>query len=358
MDHTDLPPGPLMIDLAGLEPSPEELRRLAHPAVGGVILFAALSRFGPARRLGPRPIRSARPGPLVIAVDQEGGRVQRFRGDGFTPVAPMRRLGDEYERDPEQAVALAYDVGLVLGAELAAHGIDLTFAPVLDVEAGVSAVIGDRAFSHDPAVVARLAQALVAGLAMMGVRAVGKHFPGHGAVAADSHETLPVDSRPFEAIWQRDLVPYRHRLLRSLAGVMPAHVRYERCAPEPAGFSAFWLGEVLRQRLGFRAAVLSDDLGMAGAAAAGDEPQSRVAAARRPAVTWRSCAIAPTGWRTCSKRRGPRRHPMRSPAAKDCSVLRASPIPSSSSSSNPTCRRASAYATGRSAMPGSDPFLP
>ena len=279
MDHTDLPPGPLMIDLAGLEPSPEELRRLAHPAVGGVILFARNYRDSAQLAALVQAIRSARPGPLVIAVDQEGGRVQRFRGDGFTPVAPMRRLGDEYERDPEQAVALAYDVGLVLGAELAAHGIDLTFAPVLDVEAGVSAVIGDRAFSHDPVVVARLAQALVAGLAMMGVRAVGKHFPGHGAVAADSHETLPVDSRPFEVIWQRDLVPYRHRLLRSLAGVMPAHVRYERCAPEPAGFSAFWLGEVLRQRLGFRAAVLSDDLGMAGAAAAGDEPQSRVAAA-------------------------------------------------------------------------------
>ncbi|MDD2408587.1 MAG: beta-N-acetylhexosaminidase, partial [Tepidiphilus sp.] len=270
---------PLMIDLAGLEPSPEELRRLAHPAVGGVILFARNYRDSAQLAALVQAIRSARPGPLVIAVDQEGGRVQRFRGDGFTPVAPMRRLGDEYERDPEQAVALAYDVGLVIGAELAAHGIDLTFAPVLDVEAGVSAVIGDRAFSDDAGVVARLAQALVAGLAMMGVRAVGKHFPGHGAVAADSHETLPVDSRPFEAIWQRDLVPYRHRLLRSLAGVMPAHVRYERCAPEPAGFSAFWLGEVLRARLGFRGAVLSDDLGMAGAGAAGDDPRARVAAA-------------------------------------------------------------------------------
>ncbi|MDD3432631.1 MAG: beta-N-acetylhexosaminidase [Tepidiphilus sp.] len=276
---SSLPPGPLMIDLAGLEPSPEELRRLAHPAVGGVILFARNYRDSAQLAALVQAIRSARPGPLVIAVDQEGGRVQRFRGDGFTPVAPMRRLGDEYERDPEQAVALAYDVGLVIGAELAAHGIDLTFAPVLDVEAGVSAVIGDRAFSDDAGVVARLAQALVAGLAMMGVRAVGKHFPGHGAVAADSHETLPVDSRPFEAIWQRDLVPYRHRLLRSLAGVMPAHVRYERCAPEPAGFSAFWLGEVLRARLGFRGAVLSDDLGMAGAGAAGDDPRARVAAA-------------------------------------------------------------------------------
>lgn len=276
---SSLPPGPLMIDLAGLEPSPEELRRLAHPAVGGVILFARNYRDSAQLAALVQAIRSARPGPLVIAVDQEGGRVQRFRGDGFTPVAPMRRLGDEYERDPEQAVALAYDVGLVIGAELAAHGIDLTFAPVLDVEAGVSTVIGDRAFSDDAGVVARLAQALVAGLAMMGVRAVGKHFPGHGAVAADSHETLPVDSRPFEAIWQRDLVPYRHRLLRSLAGVMPAHVRYERCAPEPAGFSAFWLGEVLRARLGFRGAVLSDDLGMAGAGAAGDDPRARAAAA-------------------------------------------------------------------------------
>ncbi|MDR2260593.1 MAG: beta-N-acetylhexosaminidase [Azoarcus sp.] len=268
-----LPRGALMIDVAGLELDDRERERLRDPRVGGVILFAR--NYADSEQLCAlaAEIHALRSPPLVIAVDHEGGRVQRFRGDGFTRLPAMRALGALWERDHVAAMDAAHAAGYTLAAELAAHGVDLSFAPVLDLDHGRSRAIGSRAFHRDAAVVAALAQALAAGMAEAGMGAVGKHFPGHGHVEADSHHDVPVDERAFDAIWEDDLAPYRHRLLRQLAGVMPAHVVYayaEPGEPSPAGFSRFWLREILRERLGFKGVIFSDDLNMAGARVAGD----------------------------------------------------------------------------------------
>ena len=267
-DHNHAPaPGPVMLDVAGTELSEAEAQQLRHPLVGGVILFARNYR-DPAQlcRL-TAAIREARAS-LLIAVDHEGGRVQRFR-KGFTRVPPMRCLGRIWESSPDAARELATGAGHVLAAELRAHGVDLSFTPVLDLDYGHSTVIGDRAFHSDPVVTAALADALADGLAAGGMGCVGKHFPGHGHVAADSHVALPVDGRSFEEIWARDIQPYRERIGRRLSGVMPAHVIYECVDPQPAGFSRFWLQDVLRGRLRFDGAIFSDDLSMEGASIAG-----------------------------------------------------------------------------------------
>ncbi|NTV09523.1 MAG: beta-N-acetylhexosaminidase [Zoogloea sp.] len=257
-----------MLDVAGHELTAEEREILGHPLVGGLILFGR-NYAGP-RQLAAltAAIRAARPG-IVIAVDHEGGRVQRFR-EGFTRLPAMRRLGEVHDRDAEAGRRLAFHTGYVLAAELLAHGVDLSFTPVLDLDYGVSSVIGDRAFHRDPLVAAELAARLVEGLAAAGMGAVGKHFPGHGAVEADSHVAIPVDERSFDAIWAEDIAPYRERVGKLLSGVMPAHVIYPKVTPGPAGFSPFWLQDVLRGRLGFRGAIFSDDLTMEGATVAGD----------------------------------------------------------------------------------------
>ncbi|MDR1062879.1 MAG: beta-N-acetylhexosaminidase [Azoarcus sp.] len=268
-----LPRGCLMIDVAGVELTAVERERLCDPRVGGVIFFARNYMDSAQLRALAAEIRALRTPSLVIAVDHEGGRVQRFRGDGFTRLPAMRTIGALWESDHVEALAAARTTGFVLAAELVAHGVDLSFAPVLDLDHGCSRAIGNRAFHRDPAVVAALAQSLVAGMAEAGMGAVGKHFPGHGYVEADSHHDVPVDERAFETIWADDMVPYRHRLLRQLAGVMPAHVVYSRAEPQdpgPAGFSRFWLNGVLRGKLGFNGVVFSDDLNMAGALVAGD----------------------------------------------------------------------------------------
>ena len=264
------PLGPVMLDVAGHVLTDEERERLRDPLVGGVILFARNFRDSEQLSALTSAIHALREQPLIIAVDHEGGRVQRFRGDGFTRIPSMRCLGRLWERDHVVALESARAAGYVLAAELLAHGVDLSFTPVLDLDYGCSRVVGDRAFHRDPQVVATLAQALVSGMAEAGMGSVGKHFPGHGFAEADSHVEIPVDERDFNAIWEEDIAPYRHRLGRQLAGVMPAHVIYRRVDPNPAGFSSFWLQDVLRTRVGFDGVIFSDDLTMEGAAVAGD----------------------------------------------------------------------------------------
>lgn len=262
--------GPVMLDVAGTRLTDEECERLLDPLVGGVILFAR--NFTDSETLVEltTEIRAMRDPALLIAVDHEGGRVQRFRSDGFTRLPAMGVLGGVWEGDHVAALDAARSTGFVLAAELIAHGVDLSFAPVLDLDYGCSRVVGDRSFHRDPQVVASLGGALCTGMREAGMGSVGKHFPGHGFVEADSHHEIPVDQRDFETIWEADIQPYRHRLLRRLAGVMPAHVIYENIDPCPAGFSSFWLQEVLRTRLGFEGVIFSDDLTMEGATVAGD----------------------------------------------------------------------------------------
>src|SRR5215510_5989412 len=246
-----------MADVVGLELAADERELLEHPLLGGVVLFARNYAAPEQLRALCGAIHEVRNPPLLVAVDHEGGRVQRFR-DGFTRLPAMRSLGRVYDRNPALAVNLAAAVGVVLAAELAAH----------DVDFGSSSVIGDRAFHSDADAVAKLAEALVAGMSRVGMGAVGKHFPGHGYVRADSHHEVPIDERSLEAIAATDLAPYR-ALIGQLGGVMPAHVIYPRVDSRPAGFSPVWLKEILRDRLGFSGIVFSDDLSMEGASVAG-----------------------------------------------------------------------------------------
>lgn len=270
MNQVVMPPGPVMVDVAGLELSGHERRRLAHPMVGGVILFAR--NFSDRAQLTALcgAIHGARDEPLLVAVDHEGGRVQRFRSDGFTALPPMAALGQWYERDASTALRAACETGFVLASELRACGVDFSFTPVLDLDYGVSQVIGNRAFHRDPQVVGLLSRALIQGLHLAGMAACGKHFPGHGAVAADSHHAIPIDERSFKEIMQNDAAPYEWLGDLVLPAIMPAHVIYPKVAPEPAGFSSYWVGKVLREQLQYDGVVFSDDLTMEGATVAGD----------------------------------------------------------------------------------------
>jgi beta-N-acetylhexosaminidase len=257
-----------MVDVGGLALTPDDIERLQHPQVGGVILFAR--NFAAPLQLIQlaHSIREIRKPELVIAVDHEGGRVQRFK-HGFTPIPAMRELGRLWNRDPAQALAAARGCGHVIGSELQAHGVDFTFAPVLDVDYGESSVIGDRALHADPNVVAVLAEALQAGLNASGMSSVGKHFPGHGYVRADSHHEVPVDDRTLTEITARDLVPFQRMARSGMGGMMPAHVIYPKVDSKPAGFSTVWLQKILREKLGFQGLIFSDDLMMEGASTAG-----------------------------------------------------------------------------------------
>ncbi len=265
-----LPPGPIMVDVAGTRLTAAERRRLRHPLVGGVILFAR--NFSDRKQLTAlcRSIHAARDEPLLIAVDHEGGRVQRFRTDGFTPIPAMGQLGELWMRDPLRAMRLATEAGYVLGAELRACGVDFSFTPVLDLDYGVSGVIGNRSFHRDPRVVAMLARALIQGLSQAGMGACGKHFPGHGAVQADSHHEIPVDERELGEILNEDAQPYHWLGDMVLPSVMPAHVIYPKVDSHPAGFSRRWLQDILRGQLAYDGVIFSDDLTMEGATVAGD----------------------------------------------------------------------------------------
>jgi beta-N-acetylhexosaminidase len=269
--------GPLMVGVSGLSLTPEEREMLRHPLIGGVILFSR--NYGDPDQLGAlvETIHAIKESPLLVAVDHEGGRVQRFR-DGFIDLPPMRRLGHIYDKDVKKGKYFAQLIGWLMAAELRAVGVDMSFAPVLDLDCGSSEVIGDRAFHSDPEAVADLAHAFMVGMDMAGMMAVGKHFPGHGTAAADSHLVVVTDNRHYEDIAAEDLLPFERMIHFGLAAVMAAHVVYPRVDVKPAGFSRFWMHDVLRQRLGFQGAIFSDDLGMAGAGMSGDIQQRAAAA--------------------------------------------------------------------------------
>ena len=277
MRKVRLPPGPVVVDVLGPALTDEDRERIRHPAAGAVILFARNYENSAQLAALTADIERQREPALPVCVDHEGGRVQRFK-EGFTAIPPMRMLGKQWDRDREKARSLATSIGYIIAAELGAHGVDFSFAPVLDLDYGGSSVIGDRALHFDPTAVGALGACLVKGLAHGGVGAVGKHFPGHGYAEADSHVAVPRDDRSFREIARKDIVPYRAVIEAGLAGVMPAHVIYPQVDPQPAGYSSHWLQEVLRKQLGFQGIVFSDDLSMEGAAVAGGPPERARAA--------------------------------------------------------------------------------
>ena len=267
--------GPLMLDVEGLTLQPQEQDLVANPLVGGVILFSRNYESPSQVSALISQLRAANPD-LIIAVDQEGGRVQRFR-EGMTRLPPLRDLGKQYQVAPDQALRTAHDWGWLMAAEMTSLGVDISFAPVLDVDYGRSTVIGDRAFAGDPQIITRLARAYVQGMKLAGMAATGKHFPGHGWVEADSHVDIPVDNRSLDDIAAADLIPFQE-LADELSGIMPAHVIYPEVDPDPAGFSSYWIQQQLRTNLGFNGVVFSDDLTMEGARVAGGFAQRAEAA--------------------------------------------------------------------------------
>jgi beta-N-acetylhexosaminidase len=263
--------GPLMIDVQGTSLTEEDRELMEHPLVGAVILFTRnFESIEQLERL-VADIRAIRTPPLLVTVDHEGGRVQRFR-KGFTVLPPMRTIGRQYDLDQAAGKLLARQCGWLMAAELRAVAIDMSFAPCVDLDYGVSSVIGDRAFHRDPQVVAELAVAFMGGMREAGMAATAKHFPGHGAVAPDSHVAIPVDRRPLADL-DEDLYPYRRLIANGLPAVMAAHVIFEQVDGLPAGFSSRWMQQQLRGNLGFDGAIFTDDLSMKGAGVVGDMPQ-------------------------------------------------------------------------------------
>ncbi len=270
--------GRIMVGVDGMEISPEEAERLRSPLVGGCILFG--KGYSDSAHIAPlvREVRKAAGKEILVAVDQEGGRVQRFRGGGMTELPPMAWLGDTYARDPGLGSRLAYACGHLMAAELLAVGIDLSFAPVLDLDYGRSAVISGRSIARDMDVLLSVAKEYVAGMHAAGMKAVGKHWPSHGFATADSHVEYPKDPRPADDIIHTDLQPYRPSSGVGVDAVMTAHILYSAADSSIATYSDFWLCEVLRKEVGFEGLVVSDDLCMAGAAGAGDM-QARIRSA-------------------------------------------------------------------------------
>ena len=269
-------PGPVVLDVVGKQLNEEDERRIAHPLTGGVILFARNFESRAQLVALTRAIRNVRDD-VLICIDHEGGRVQRAKTDGFTHLPAMAKLGELWDRDVLVATKAAIACGYVLAAELRACDIDLSFTPVLDLDFGRSGVIGDRAFHADPRVVTMLANHLTHGLLLAGMANCGKHFPGHGYVEADSHVAVPVDERTLDEILAHDARPYDW-MGQALASVMPAHVIYPKVDPNPAGFSRFWLQDVLRAQFAFEGVIFSDDLSMEGASVAGSVTQGARAA--------------------------------------------------------------------------------
>lgn len=261
--------GYLMMDLEGTQVSDEERELLQHPATGGLIFFTR--NYQDAEQLIDlvKQVRAATPKKhILIAVDHEGGRVQRFRSQ-FTVLPALAKLGVQYQDNPEAALQLAQRHGWLMAAEVRAVGIDFSFAPVLDTDYGVSQVIGNRAFHQQPEIIAQLASAYIKGMREAGMASTGKHFPGHGFVSVDSHHAVPRDHRDLQTILAQDVLPFKQLIQQGLDAVMPAHVIYEQVDPQPAGFSRYWLQEILRGQLGFDGVIFSDDLSMEGASVAG-----------------------------------------------------------------------------------------
>jgi beta-N-acetylhexosaminidase len=280
--------GPLMVDVAGLELTPEDRDVLRHPLVGSVILFTRNYATSDQLRRLVAEIHAVRAPALIVAVDQEGGRVQRFRPE-FSKLPPPRRIGHEYDLDARHGLTLARSMGWLMAAELRAHGVDLSFAPCVDLDYGVSEVIGDRAFHSKPDAVAQLALAYMQGMKDAGMAATAKHFPGHGAVVADSHHSLPVDRRDWDGV-SADILPYRRLIANGLPGVMVAHILFPAVDDRPASLSRRWVQNALREELRFEGTIFTDDLSMGGAresAAFGD------VVARASAALAAGCDVLP-----------------------------------------------------------------
>lgn len=269
--------GPVMFDLVGTELLPEERDMLSHPAAGGIILFQRNYHSPQQVQLLIESIHAARQPSLLVAVDQEGGRVQRFQ-QGFTKLPPVSWFGELHDQRGKECLATVQTLGWLMAAELRSVGVDFSFAPVLDIGRGLGSVIGNRAFHAKPMVIAELAHAWMRGVHQAGMASVGKHFPGHGGVKEDSHLELPVDDRRFGDLLMEDLIPFQRMIDDGLEAIMPAHVIYPRCDSLPAGFSSYWLQQILRDRLGFNGVIFSDDLNMAGAGKAGSYPERAQAA--------------------------------------------------------------------------------
>ncbi len=263
--------GPIMTDVSGVVLTDEDRELLEHPAIGGVILFSRNYVDDQQLRDLVGSVAAIRTPSLLIAIDQEGGRVQRF-ADGFTRLPPLRWFGQQFNLDPAAARSLAHKAAWIMAVELLEFGIDFSFAPVVDIDWGLSEVIGDRAFHADPEVVSSLALSYTQGMRAAGMASVAKHFPGHGGVAADSHVSLPEDHRPYTDLIE-DLKPYQCLIDHGLQGIMPAHVRYTEVDQQIASMSEYWLRTELRENLGYKGAVFSDDLSMAGAGVVGEVPE-------------------------------------------------------------------------------------
>lgn len=261
--------GPVMVDISGQELTADDRALLADPLVGGVILFSRNYHSLEQLESLVKAIQAIKKPRLLIAVDQEGGRVQRFK-DGFTILPAMRRFGEIYDADQKMALDLAQHCGWLMASEICSTGIDISFAPVLDIDKGISTVIGDRAFHSDPFVVSKIAQAFIVGMGEAGMLATGKHFPGHGSIAADSHVAMPIDERPLREIEMDDLKPFQFMIDAGINALMMAHVIYSHVDSQPAGFSSFWMKNILRDKMHFQGAIFSDDLSMEGAVIAGD----------------------------------------------------------------------------------------
>lgn len=270
--------GPVMVDVDGFELTKEDRELLLNPLVGGVILFTRNFKSKEQIYNLIQAIKKLRTPSLLVAIDHEGGRVQRFK-DPFTTIPALRLLGEEYDKNPEVALKDAQTFGWLTAIELLSFNIDFSFTPVLDIDYEMSGVIGDRAFHHSPAVIALLAEAYIKGIHKAGMAATGKHFPGHGGVSADSHTDMPVDNRDLDYLLENDIVPFSELIPESLDGIMPAHVVYENIDNNPAGFSSFWLKEILRDKLKFEGVIFSDDLDMKGASYISNDYTERATAA-------------------------------------------------------------------------------
>ena len=270
--------GPVMVYVDGFELTEEDRELLLNPLVGGVILFTRNFKSKEQILRLIKAIKKLRTPSLLVAIDHEGGRVQRFK-DPFTTIPALRLLGERYDHNPEEALEDAKTFGWLTSIELLSFNIDFSFTPVLDVDYGVSGVIGDRAFHHSPIVIAKLASAYINGMHQAGMASTGKHFPGHGGVSADSHTDMPIDNRSLYYLLENDIVPFRELIPESLDGIMPAHVVYEKTDNNPAGFSSFWLKEILRDKLKFEGVIFSDDLDMKAASCLSDDYTERAKSA-------------------------------------------------------------------------------